>query len=598
MTGYLYQARAFVPFRPVKMHGLWPLAWVWSVVRTRTSDIALRSGVDSAAYVCVLNGVWLFAVSQLLTTFPVLLALHLHFSPSSYAPTDLNRASLSALVSDKDNVHLLFVHVLLLWWMTLAFYLTIIRIGRQILRLRRLVLRDESQNQAQHVPQDASHRGWRHRTLLVTNIPTEMRSEEKLTAYFDDMLKLPRVQAAATSATTPSTDKKTVNPNHNKGKVPVQIAPKPAYPPTPAAHPVRRLSDHENPISRIVLVRRTGELHETFKKREDALHQLEKAHAQLAVNVLRATKRHLNRTRSTQAPQPNSAEEKSTEDVEMDFIAQKLQPYLDPLQSNNNKSIWEALSELPKDMLDPFQPTRALKVFKDQRVAELDYWVAKFNLYSVLLDDLRASPRDSFKPTPTAFVTFNSAAQARRLAQQVPHHPERVWACLLERAPDTRDLVSGCCWICSTFVVVLSGAYISVPGLGQAGSQQLSRRCPSLRGGSNARLVSRWLYAKLDLLANTSCCIGRSFSSGSSPLVSSSLWSRSTTWQPSSQLLTSIFRPTPTRSRSSHLSFPPSCFPCSSFSYPPCSSNCRTAPNISSPSASCTTPYFVATTHF
>lgn len=478
-NGYLYQARAFSPYRPVKLHSIWPFFWVWQILRTRTSDIALRSGVDSAAYVCVLQGIWIFCVFLLLTVFPALFTIHLKHSPQWYAADDLNRASLSALVSDSDNVRLLWVHVLFLWFMTIGFWIIIIYVGRQILNLRRLVLQDVIKNGGQIVQRHPEHRGWRHRTLLVSNIPVGMRSKKELQTYFRSLLAGELVLKRDLKTLTGQAwrGRKKHNDRHQQDEESTTPVEKPqveaqdeeaqGYPPPPPVASTAPTVPQDDVVSNIVLVKRTLLVHEVFRKREDALHELEKAHIQLAKNLLARVKTHL----ELQTQRSRDSEKANPDDAQMDQLARQLQPFLDP-SKEKDKSIWEVLADMPRDLLDPFQATRREEIlFNGQKVPLIDYWLTYFNFLDERLQLFRAKACDDEidapafatasktetggkeeedrelkefnpKPTPTAFVTLESAAAARLLIQKYPNHPERPWACTLEEAPDSRDLVS------------------------------------------------------------------------------------------------------------------------------------------------------------
>ncbi|KAG8773666.1 hypothetical protein FRC15_001883, partial [Serendipita sp. 397] len=52
----------------------------------------------------------------------------------------------------------------------------------------------------------------------------------------------------------------------------------------------------------------------------------------------------------------------------------------------------------------------------------------------------RSKPQRDFIPTSTAFVTFHSPKDARRCVRYLPNHPDNLLACMVEPAPDWRDL--------------------------------------------------------------------------------------------------------------------------------------------------------------
>jgi hypothetical protein len=120
MAGYLYSARCYVPFKPTPPLSKWPLLWIWDVIKVPDFAYIERTNLDAATYVRVLKGCLYFSTFHACTVLPTLLTLHLHYSPDSFAKTDINRASLSALVTDRANSHLLWVHVVCLWILTLS----------------------------------------------------------------------------------------------------------------------------------------------------------------------------------------------------------------------------------------------------------------------------------------------------------------------------------------------------------------------------------------------------------------------------------------------------------------------------------------------
>lgn len=173
---------------------------------------------------------------QTVTTAPILLAIHLKFS-QGVPKTDMSRASLSYLVTipagnckdgidastcpRRENVpgrKLLWIHLCLLWYISLTWVFGLWWIAKGSLRHRRALIqqvRDKEVKEkakaredsgaaessstlgettaqglriAHGMPTDES-RGWRQRTLMVMNLPTTMRDEASIRRYFEEFLR-------------------------------------------------------------------------------------------------------------------------------------------------------------------------------------------------------------------------------------------------------------------------------------------------------------------------------------------------------------------------------------------------------------------------
>jgi hypothetical protein len=208
------------------------------------------------------------------------------------------------------------------------------------------------------------------------------------------------------------------------------------YPPTRRS---KKAVGPQKLISEVVLVRRTMELHEAFRNREEAWEELEKAHIQLARNVADAVREH-QQFRSSDSSIPPDPEKQAIDG--MDVLTSAVAPFVDKAGPEGEDSIWVSLRNLSPKLLDAYQPlTKLNHLFKGQKVPAIDFYLQKYNLYSRLVEDLRATPDTTFSASPTAFVTFASAADARRALRTVPKHPSKNFACMLAPGPDVRDIV-------------------------------------------------------------------------------------------------------------------------------------------------------------
>lgn len=215
-----------------------------------------------------------------------------------------------------------------------------------------------------------------------------MRNEKALTNYFDSCLSFIKTNPSA---------------KFYEPAIPVSNPTTTANSPTigqvgegqEVAAPVRP----ESSVVHVVIVRKLDELHELVDKRKEVLHELEAAHVVLAQQVMSAVAAHIR----LQAKQPNLkerilrvAEKKISKDV--DTLVEALGPFL-PVDSTEakiwnssnpekrtplpNRTIWEVLADLPPPLLDPYQPTTKLKVFRGQLAPSIDYFLTKLNLLTV-----------------------------------------------------------------------------------------------------------------------------------------------------------------------------------------------------------------------
>ncbi len=101
------------------------------------------------------------------------------------------------------------------------------------------------------------------------------------------------------------------------------------------------------------------------------------------------------------------------------------------------ETVWEALNELPRELLDPFQPaTRLSALFRGQTVPTIDYLLTKLNLLTALVTEMRSRPPTSYEPTSTAFITFRDPRQARMVWRELK---DQI-VVKVRLAPEVKDL--------------------------------------------------------------------------------------------------------------------------------------------------------------
>ncbi|GAC71657.1 hypothetical protein PANT_5c00009 [Moesziomyces antarcticus T-34] len=542
--GHFYHSRVFHASTPSPPLPRWPFAWVKRAISFTDDFYAQHTGMDTVVYVRFLRACLYWVLLQSLTTAPILLAIHIHFS-RGVQPTDMARASLSYLVStpepgcdingtekcktvaNEQGRSLLWIHLTLLWYLTITWMLALWWIGRGSLRVRRTQIERtrqkviEAKQKAHTTPMQPLERdphqamstaqgfasdnsdGWRQRTLMVMNLPGTMRDEASIRRYFEEFLR-PDEDHEADDAPSPANDHE---PHHssasdsdqNVSATPNRIQPPAAYSsalsdapsgPQPDLHPDRHL---KSPVQTVVLVRKMNELASMLARRQEVLTQLEAAHIKLAQEVLvtvgrrtlKMRKRERQQAQGAEAQHPHSVKRvassarrlfnrrknsghaqdgseatsgDSTPSETLDPDLEKLGParqstagkaleeelarrlarfsptnrgmhakqaqQIDDTHADGEhempETVWEALSELPRELLDPFQPaTRLSALFRGQTVPTIDYLLTKLNLLTALVTEMRSRPPTSYEPTSTAFVTFRDPRQARMVWREL-----------------------------------------------------------------------------------------------------------------------------------------------------------------------------------
>ncbi|KAI8986240.1 DUF221-domain-containing protein [Trametes punicea] len=320
--GYLYQGRSWAK-RPSPPHPRgWPLAWVKPVLRFPDDRMNQLRGVDATLYIRFLRGCFWFAFLQTLTTLPILLPIHVTFSDGTVSPKSMTRASISSLVSTEKGLSLLWVHIILLFWITLSWFGTLFWICRGAFHYRaqnilaaanQAASETSAKERSQYDPhphpqypfhslppldEDHTTRGLRMRTVMVTNIPHALRSEKDLQEYFGYYLSrgVARPAIGITSSTQPGFLNKMFTFLINRARrIPahvhrVRTSVHDSPPPETERSASPQESESENrdipAIDRVVLVRKMNDLASLLERREEILRLLETAHIKLARKAL------------------------------------------------------------------------------------------------------------------------------------------------------------------------------------------------------------------------------------------------------------------------------------------------------------------------
>ncbi|KAK0535913.1 hypothetical protein OC834_001357 [Tilletia horrida] len=564
--GHLYHARTFHATTPTPPLAKWPLQWAWQAVKFDDWFYATHTGMDTVIYVRFLKACVWWTLLHTFTTAPTLLAIHFHYSEQfvdngTIDASNMARASLSYVAAspsvecasaDKETRRtkcifspnpngqgILWVHLLLLYYMTFTWWYFLWRLAHGGLKIRwRLIQRireteaKKEQEQPQGQPQQPQitqehidARGWRQRTLMVSNMPVTMRDEAGIRRYFEEYLRpddastIADDQSMLHEAAASNDDEATRRPFHERGSSgdgsqdqhqaglhrsesrrttdhvvsPVKTmvdgdsghkydsmskaAPEPRGP-EPDLQPDRHL---RSPIQAVVLVRKMNELSSLLARRQAVLGQLEAAHVKLASSVLADVRARLASRKHKAPPVENTslrdrlnsikkrtkrrARAQDSSDVEArdgfqlserNLRLEELVKYLGPfVQSHDKKmqdardagetfddskmdeTVWEALAEIPRELLDPYQPvTRLSALFRGQTVPTIDYLLTKLNLLTALVTEMRARPPSSYAPASTAFVTFRDPRQARMVWRELK---DQI-VVKVRLAPEVKDL--------------------------------------------------------------------------------------------------------------------------------------------------------------
>ncbi|SCZ98412.1 BZ3500_MvSof-1268-A1-R1_Chr7-1g09128 [Microbotryum saponariae] len=474
--GYVYRARSFVPHLPTPDFGPRPLAWIYSTsYKLPEKFYEVHCGADATTYLRFLRGTFYWTLLLTCTIFPLLLSIHFIESDATVSTASIDRASLTSLVLKPNGTRLLWVHVICIWLMTFSWYAVLGWIGYGTVRIRRnnlrRLLRDEADFLAKGNtgsafagseprpmnPDDERPVGWRWRTILMRNIPPAMRSDEAIREYFESAL---RYGGEPSSSDVDKLECKEAEAIEMKSS-------RRALPPT---SPRSSSSAHPRLISDIILVRKQNELNELYVKLRAVQHELESAHTELAQNVMKfvTAKVEEQRRRDEGLPIKKSfwrrlfKQKKATVDEDLESVARQgdhkiidaLRKFLvdpdQPLDYGEPGAFWIALNALHSSditLLDRFQPLVQLKHFYNgQKVPSIDYHLAKMNLLTRLIEEIRANP-EQIEIASSALITFESATDARRARKELKprmhgrhRFGQQALACKIEIAPEKRDL--------------------------------------------------------------------------------------------------------------------------------------------------------------
>ncbi|KAJ7459911.1 hypothetical protein FB451DRAFT_1341703 [Mycena latifolia] len=349
--GYLYQGRSWARYPSPPSPRGWPLSWVKQIVFFPADKMNELRGVDATLYIRFLRGAFWFVLLHTCTTFPILFPIHVEFSEDSVSRKSMTRASITSLVATHEGLELLWIHITLLFWITLSWMGTLLWICHGAFRLRADKIAIAAKRMASYDPSDTSYYphphpqygfadiptldrhhpnfGLRLRTVMVSNVPPALREEKVLKEYFEYYLsrKLEKPSMGLTSSTQPGFINKSVAFLFNRAKrLPVPPIPLSATtrPQTSTDAKDELNSPTENAdnvpvIERVVVARKMTELASLLERREDILRLLETAHIKLAKKTVLAVQHAMARrdaNKSTVRAHPKASTKRRTNAID------------------------------------------------------------------------------------------------------------------------------------------------------------------------------------------------------------------------------------------------------------------------------------------
>ncbi|KAF9649393.1 hypothetical protein BDM02DRAFT_3166745 [Thelephora ganbajun] len=313
--GYLFQGRCWAN-NPSPPHPRgWPLGWVKQVVTFPEEKMLALRGIDATLYVRFLRGCWWFALLHTFTTFPILFPIHVVFSDKD-SPTSMTRASISSLIGTAKGRSLLWVHLIIIFWVSITWMMTLLWMSFGLMRMRATNLLTAAENHLNRPkahyrhphPQyffqpaadpmmriDDQHKGVRYRTVMVANIPGHMRDEQQLKEYFEYYLarKIAKPTIGINTSTQPGFINRWLTYFWNRLKrIPLDESVHPDLMANTSEDEHTAESSGENKrtviVERVTIVRRMSQLATLLERREEVLRVLETAHIRLACKVLTA----------------------------------------------------------------------------------------------------------------------------------------------------------------------------------------------------------------------------------------------------------------------------------------------------------------------
>ncbi|WVQ77073.1 hypothetical protein IAR50_006756 [Cryptococcus sp. DSM 104548] len=388
----------------------WPLAWIITSLKFRETDMPAKCGLDITLHARFLRASFFYTLFHALIIMPILMPLHIFYSPSDVSKTSMVRASISSLVQSSGSKWL-WVHALLIWWVSITWIGVVLWITWGALAYRKREIRalgvklEEMKTSARQESrgeegQDDIHPYAdcpglkRFRTVMVTNIPPDMRDEKVLKEYFDYYIQRHHARKADPQKRVPiGTILKQVIPIGQNPSYSVNVKP-----------------SKGSVVDEVVLVRKLTRLQNLRNRRLNVLRQLEIAHTKLAKRVLQDV------TRYHRHPQEIHQIKDPVKLARTSILVEALKPYVSAKTAQLDETVWDVLHSVPRECLDSYQELTHPPItapFYKINAPKIDYLTLKLNYITDLIDAARSIPIEDYPAASTAFVTFNDAKTAR-----------------------------------------------------------------------------------------------------------------------------------------------------------------------------------------
>jgi len=133
--GYLYQGRCWAK-NPSPALPKWPLAWVKQAIMFPEKKLPELIGIDATLYIRFLKGIRWFIALHTTTTFPIIFSIHIIFSSPSISLSSMEKASISSVIQSTRGIRVLFVHVIVMYWITITWIMNLLWILHGLFRYR------------------------------------------------------------------------------------------------------------------------------------------------------------------------------------------------------------------------------------------------------------------------------------------------------------------------------------------------------------------------------------------------------------------------------------------------------------------------------
>lgn len=146
-----------------------------------------KCGLDLTLHMRFIRGSFFYTLMQCLIVLPILMPLHIIYSPDTVARTSMLKASITSLV-ESDGTKWLWVHAVLVWWVSITWTMTALWIawGAIAYRRREIALLSKKTKSRRSDVSDGESVNFgteeidtkcegikRSRTLMVTNVPPD-----------------------------------------------------------------------------------------------------------------------------------------------------------------------------------------------------------------------------------------------------------------------------------------------------------------------------------------------------------------------------------------------------------------------------------------